>query len=531
MISSSEALWGVALCLRLPRYLRQPLTRDQALATLRRRLERREDDFLDLVRRAVYGVTGSPYRALLRFAGCEYADLERAVRADGVEGALEALYRQGVYLTVDELKGRRPVIRGATTVPLDPVALRNPLTAGLLHARTSGSGGAATAVPVDLTSIRDRAVNTFLSLDARGGAGWEKAIWGIPGRSVTAAIRYSTFGKPLARLFLLVDPATAELHPRYRWSLRLTRFASVLAARPLPRPIYAPPADPLPVARWVAATLRRGQTPHLWTFVSSAVGLCDAARAHGLDLAGAQATVTGEAVTAGRRAALAAAGVVAVPDYGSAESGGSLTHGCLSPRAPDDVHFFRDLHALVRAEGGRGPLPDGALMITSLRDTAPLILLNASMGDRADVAARACGCALDALGWTPHLWNIRSFEKLTVGGMTFHDTDVIRVLEEALPARFGGGVMDYQLAEEEGAEGQPQLRLLVHPRVGAVDPEAVAAAFLTAVSEGRGAERLMGTLWRDAHLLRVERRPPIETGEGKIRHLHTPPRRPESPRL
>jgi hypothetical protein len=152
VISSSEALWGVALCLRLPRYLRQPLTRDQALATLRRRLERREDDFLDLVRRAVYGETGSPYRALLRFAGCEYADLERAVRTEGVEGALEALYRQGVYLTVDELKGRRPVIRGATTVPLDPVALRNPLTAGLLHARTSGSGGAETAVPVDLRS-------------------------------------------------------------------------------------------------------------------------------------------------------------------------------------------------------------------------------------------------------------------------------------------------------------------------------------------------------------------------------------------
>ena len=59
-----------------------------------------------------------------------------------MEGVLEALYRQGVYLTVDELKGRRPVIRGATTIPLDPVALRNPLTAGPLHARTSGSGGA-----------------------------------------------------------------------------------------------------------------------------------------------------------------------------------------------------------------------------------------------------------------------------------------------------------------------------------------------------------------------------------------------------
>jgi hypothetical protein len=526
VILLSEALWGVSFCRRLPRYLRRPLTRDQALATLRRRLERREEDFLDLARRAVYGVAGSPYRALLRLAGCEYGDLERVVRAEGVEGGLAALYRQGVYLTVDELKGRRPVVRGATTVALDPVALRNPLTAGLLVAHTGGSRGSSTAVPVDLTSIRDRAVNTCLALEARGGAGWEKAIWGIPGRSVTAAIRYSTFGTPLARLFLLVDPAIAGLHPRYRWSLRLTRIASALAARPLPRPVHASPTDPSPVARWIAATLRRGQTPHVWTFVSAAVGLCDAARAQGLDLTGAQATVTGEPVTAGRLAALAAAGVVAVPDYGSAESGGSLTHGCLRPAAPDDVHFFRDLHALVRVEG-EGPLPDGALLITSLRDTAPLILLNASMGDRADVASRACGCPLDTLGWTPHLSNIRSFEKVTAGGMTFLDSDIIRVLEEVLPARFGGSVMDYQLAEDEGREGQPRLRLLVHPRVGAVDPEAVAVAFLTAVSNGQAAERLMGTLWQDARVLRVERRPPIETGGGKILHLHAPPRRGE----
>jgi hypothetical protein len=111
--------------------------------------------------------------------------------------------------------------------------------------------------------------------------------------------------------------------------------------------------------------------------------------------------------------------------------------------------------------------------------------------------------------------------------MTFLDTDIIRVLEEVLPARFGGSVMDYQLAEDEGREGQPRLRLLVHPRVGAVDPEAVAVAFLTAVSNGQAAERLMGTLWQDARVLRVERRPPIETGGGKILHLHAPPRRGE----
>ena len=91
----------------LRRYLRNPLTLAEARATLRCRLERREADFLALARDAVFANPRSPYRALLRLAGCEYGDLERLVRRDGVEGALRALLRQGVYLTVDEFKGRR----------------------------------------------------------------------------------------------------------------------------------------------------------------------------------------------------------------------------------------------------------------------------------------------------------------------------------------------------------------------------------------------------------------------------------------
>lgn len=58
----------------------------------------------------------------------------------------------------------------------------------------------------------------------------------------------------------------------------------------------------------------------------------------------------------------------------------------------------------------------------------------------------------ERLGWTLHLHGIRSVEKLTAAGMTFLDSDVIRVLEEVLPGRFGGGPTHYQLVEEEDAE-------------------------------------------------------------------------------
>jgi hypothetical protein len=106
--------------------------------------------------------------------------------------------------------------------------------------------------------------------------------------------------------------------------------------------------------------------------------------------------------------------------------------------------------------------------------------------------------------------------------MSFLDTDVIPVLEEVLPARFGGGPTDYQLVEDEGEAGEPRLRLLVSPRVGDVDPHAVAEAFLAAMSFGSGVERVMGLMWRQARLLRVERRAPLTAASGKILHLHVP---------
>ena len=158
--------------------------------------------------------------------------------------------------------------------------------------------------------------------------------------------------------------------------------------------------------------------------------------------------------------------------------------------------------------------------MTSLRSTTPFILFNVSMGDQAEVIERACGCPVERLGWTTHLQDVRSYEKLTAGGMTFHDTDVIRVLEEVLPARFGGGPTDYQLVEDEDDAGRARLRLLARPALGPLDPKAVAATFLDAMGTGSGPERVMAQLWREANLLEIERAEPLTTPAGKILHLY-----------
>ena len=513
---------GARFLRRLPSFLRHPIGSEEARAIVRRRLERREADFLTVVERLIYRHDRSPYRDLLRLAGCEYGDVERLVGREGVEGALRALYRQGVYLTVDEFKGRRPAIRGSATIAVDPGRLRNPGATVHALAQSSGSRGPRTQVPLDLASNWDHAINRRLSLDARNAIGWRHAIWGVPGGGeMVIVLRFAVCGAPPVHWFSQVDPAGPGLHPRYRWSGRVMRWGSLLGGVPLPSPRYVPLEDPLPIARWMVNVLRAGGTPHLKTFPSSAVVLCQAAIRVGIDLRGTEFTLTGEPLTAARLAQIRRAGAKASPDYGSTESG-AIGEWCVAPEAPDDVHLFHDLQALIQpgADGQDGRLPPGALLISSLRLTAPLVMLNVSMGDQAVVVRRVCGCPMERHGWTTHLHTIRSFEKLTGEGMTFLDMDVIRVLEDILPARFGGAPTDYQLSEEESEDGHSRLRLLVHPEVGPLDEAAVVDQFLASIGGGSGAERVMELVWRQARLIRVERRAPHAQASGKILHLH-----------
>jgi hypothetical protein len=279
--------------------------------------------------------------------------------------------------------------------------------------------------------------------------------------------------------------------------------------------------DPLPIARWMLAERARGAVPHLHTFASSAVRLCQAAAAAGLRLDGVQLTLGSEPTTAARLAVIRRTGAEAVPNYGSAECG-FIAYGCLRPSAPDDLHLLDDLHAVVQPEGppGDGGGDSGLLLISSVHPSASLVLLNVSLGDHARLDRRACGCPLEQLGWRTHLSQLGSHEKLTVGGMALADVDLVRVLEEELPRRLGGCAADYQLVEDEASCGRPRLRLLVHPAVGPVDPRAAAEALLSVLGTGSGAERITALAWREGRVLHVERRAPYVASSGKVLHVH-----------
>lgn len=527
----SDAVMGLQFLGQLPGFLHRPVTAEEARASVTARLGRREADFLAHVRQAVYARDGSPYRELLRHAGVEAGDLDGLVRREGVEGTLRILLRHGVYLTVEELRGQRPIRRGAFETRADPARLASDPGMPHLLARTGGSRSAGTTIPIHLAYVRDRALNGCLTVEARGGGRWVHAVWGVPGSAlVVNLLEYSAFGR-VGRWFSQIDPGAPSLHPRYRWSARLAWMGSRVAGRPLPAPEHVSLDDPLPIVRWLDTERAAGRTPHLHAYTSAIVRLCQASQAGGGDLAGVEFACVGEPSTAARLAIIRATGASAWPRYAGLECG-PVGFGCLAPAAADDLHFFHDRLALIQPgpESPPAGLPADALLFTGLRArSSPLTLLNVSLGDRAILSERACGCPLGALGWRRHLGEIRSFEKLTAGGMNVLDVDVIRILEEVLPARFGGGPADYQLVEEEAANGRPRLTLRLHPRVGPVDPEAVVRAFLEAVSSGRPG-RVPSLAWADGGLLRVERQAPVATETGKIQHLHVAGGRSRAPR-
>jgi hypothetical protein len=150
---------------------------------------------------------------------------------------------------------------------------------------------------------------------------------------------------------------------------------------------------------------------------------------------------------------------------------------------------------------------------------APMILLNVSLGDDAVMTKRHCGCALEDAGWSTHLHTIRSFEKLNAEGFTLLGADLVAILEDVLPSKFGGAPIHYQLLESEDADGRPRLRLLVDPIVGHVDTAAVRDAFLGSMSAALGSNETE-TVWRRTGVLEVERAVPRRSGPGKVLHLH-----------
>lgn len=508
----------------LPRFLRGTTTAAEARVLVRARLDGRDEAFLRLARMGIFGRPHSPYHRLLDLAGCTYADLERLVRGRGLEPALRALRDAGVYVTFDEFKGRRPIVRGPTVIPTAPRDFDNPLLARHYAAATGGTTGAATRVLIDLDHIAATAPLHALAWEAHGLAGAPWALWRsiLPGVSgVNNVLRGARLGNVPRRWFTPVAPR--DLAPSWRARLAaayLTAAGRAVRVR-IPRPEPVPIGAAGTVARWLADTAAREGRAVLSTFVSLAARAALAAVAEGLDLRAAAFIGGGEPPSPAKVRAITSSGARFIPTYSFAEAG-PVGIGCASPADGTDVHFFRDCLAILPV-----PVEDGApagrgagFLFTTLLPTAPKILLNVESDDAGILETRRCGCPLEAAGYTEHIRQVRSLRKLTGEGVTLPGADLARIVEEVLPARFGGSPLDYQFVEEEDEAGFTRVAVVVAPGVGPVDEQAVVDAVLEALARGAPSADLARAVWRQAGTLRVRREELIWTARGKLMPRH-----------
>ena len=193
---------------------------------------------------------------------------------------------------------------------------------------------------------------------------------------------------------------------------------------------------------------------------------------------------------------------------------------CAARSAPDEVHLLTDkLAVLQRDVQARTRRVENALVLTTVWPHSPKLLLNVESDDTAVVEQGPCGCALGDLGLTTRLHTIRSWEKLTTEGMTFTAAMTVRLVEEVLPQRFGGGPTDYQLVEDRSGPIS-KVVIVVSPRVGPLQPDTVREVALQALGEGGPGPTLMANSWREAGLPHVERREPYATGRPKLLPVH-----------
>jgi hypothetical protein len=100
--------------------------------------------------------------------------------------------------------------------------------------------------------------------------------------------------------------------------------------------------------------------------------------------------------------------------------------------------------------------------------------------------------------------------------MTFAKSSLLRILEEVLPARFGGASTDFQLVEEEREGGLSRSTLIASPLIGALDEDMLRRTFLDELGEDGWSERFMAGAWERADAVVVRRVHPLPTKAGKI---------------
>jgi hypothetical protein len=515
----------------LHEYLRERLeplaALEQARVQLKRRIANREQNFLNLLEKGIFGYSSSPYLGLLRSRSIAFSDIRKWLEGEGIENTLIRLQQEGVYFTVDEFKGKTEVHRNGIRFKCHERMFDNPFLSNYYEVRSGATRSAGTRVRIDFEYLKQRSLYDALLLHTHDIltapiANWFPIFPGAPG--MNSSLRFMRIGNAPRRWFSQVSKGQVDVNWEKSWGTQLIFMMAKLYGAPLAAPDHADLNSAHLLAEWASEMLQESPRCAIYTFASSAVRVCIAARERGLNIEGTRFLVTGEPLTAQKKKEIEETGAMAVPVYGISEAG-VIAAGCnhsQDPATSDFCHVYKDTTAIIThpLSVPHIDLEVDAFLFTTLLYESPKLLLNVGMGDYGTVRKCSCDCEFGKLGFDTHIGSIRSYEKLTGEGVTFVDTDLIRILEKELPSRFGGRSTDYQLAEQENGAGLNRLRLLVSPRLGFLDERRIAREFIELLKRAEDSPESWAQsgslMWNQAGMVQVERSAPIPTVSGKI---------------
>ena len=510
----------------LRRFLRDTVTLGQAEERIRRHLAQREEHFLRVVEKGVFGYKRSPYLPLFRIARCEFGDVEKMVRQRGLEKTLLVLRQAGIYISFEECKGRKPIVREGQVFPVRAHDFDNPYLKKHYSSESGGSTGAGTRVHHDLDYLAERAARDTVAYHAHGVLDAPSAVWrGVlpDGSGINTVLSAARRGRPPEKWFTPVSPQELDRSLlKFRVATQLTVLLGRAFGVALPWPERVPIDQAIRVARWASATVKQHGQCLVYAAASRALRVCLAARKEGLDLTGATFAIAGEPVTPAKVRGIQSSGARYLTTYGFSEAG-RLGRGCCNPASSNDLHLLTDMFSVIAYDRPVPGQPDAmvpAFNVTCLLPSSPKILINAESDDYGILETRSCGCPLGELGWTTHVRDIRSFQKLTGEGVTMVGSDMMRIIEEVLPARFGGSLLDYQVMEEEDEDGLTRVSLVISPEIQIEDESLVIETVLDAMSQESVIAAGVRRVWSQTGTLRVKRARPKLSARGKLLPLY-----------
>jgi hypothetical protein len=432
------------------------------------------------------------------------------------------LREAGVYVTFEEFKGRRPIERGGRTIEVTASDFDNPRARHDLTMMTGGSTGQANLVYQDLDHIADLAVNEMVGLDIHGMLDAPTFHWSsmLPCSGIRFVLQRARHGQRRQTWFTPSGWSDTTAWKKYAAATHYMIWWARRYGMDIKGPSLVRPDNAVVVAKAIRKTLDRDGKCLLYASVSRAVRVASAAHKMGIDLEGTAMRLVSEPLTPVRRRQIEDSGARALAGYGSIETG-VIALGCARPEHVDEVHVLTDAFALIEhphTVPGSDTVVQ-AFNLTGLRSSTPKVMLNYQIDDYGDLETRSCGCGLGAVGYNLHLHNIRSYTKLVGEGVTLVGNDLLQVLEEELPQRFGGTPLDYQLQEVETQDGLLRMVLVVSPQVSLDDEVDVVEFILQRLRASSPMGDGAAAIWQNAGAFSVERREPTLSKAGKFQPL------------